>query len=353
MTKAAASSAPPVDLRSDTLTTPTAAMRDAMKMAVVGDDVYGEDVTVRGLEGMSAELLGMEAALFVPSGTMGNVIALLLHARPGQRVLAPHMAHLVGGESGAGAAIAGVQLDVLPTADGLPSLHAVEEALQPRDYQAPPAGLLVLENTHSLAGGRVLREADMARLGAAVHRAGLPLHLDGARIFNAAAYLGADVRALVAPADTVMFSLSKGLAAPVGSMLCGSRAAMVEGRRYRKMLGGGMRQAGVIAAAGIVALETMIDRLGQDHDLARELAEGVAKAAPDSVDVNAVQTNMVMVDWRWRGWTADVAVSRLAEHGVRCLAVDRHRTRFVTHKDVTASDVQAAVAAVAELAETP
>ncbi len=336
-----------IDLRSDTVTKPTPEMRRAMYEAEVGDDVYGEDPTVNRLEERAAELLGKEAALLVPTGTQGNQVAVLTHTRRGQEVIVEAESHVYLYEVGGIAALANCQVRPIPGVRGAMDPAAVEAAIRAENVHFPRTGLICLENTHNRSGGCVLPPENVAAIAEVAHRHGIPVHLDGARIFNAAVALGRPAAELVAPVDSVMFCLSKGLAAPVGSLLVGSRAFIAEARRYRKLLGGGMRQAGVLAAAGLVALEMMIDRLAEDHANARRLAEGLAEVPGLKVDLETVQTNMVMVDIVAERWTARALVEALRREGVLCNDTGPRRIRLVTHKDVTAADIELALDAIA------
>jgi threonine aldolase len=332
-----------VDLRSDTVTTPTPEMRRAMADAEVGDDVYGEDPTVNHLQELAAAMVGKEAALYVPSGTMGNQLALRLLARPGTEVLCPARCHIRQYEAAAAALNAGVQLRAVPDAGGAFPAAAVEHAAAGPAHHLPPLSLVTIENTHMPASGRPLAAAEVTAVAAAARRHGLALHCDGARIFNASVALDVPAPELVAPAETVMFCLSKGLAAPVGSLIAGPAAVIEAARDERARLGGGMRQAGIIAAAGVVALQTMVERLAEDHVRARRLAEALAERFPDSLDPDGVQTNIVC---------ADVAalppdlLERLAALGVRAGTIDQATVRFVTHKDVDDADLDRAISAL-------
>jgi len=325
-----------LDFRSDTLTRPTPAMRRAMAEAEVGDDVYGEDPTVNRLEATLAEMLGFEAALFFPSGTMANQTALLLGAPRASEVLAPEGAHVLEFELAAPAMLAGVLVRPLPAPRGRPDPGAVAAAVHASAHQAPTA-LLWLENTHNLAGGTVLDRPLTERLLAVARAKGLRAHLDGARIWNAAVALGEEPAALAKGLDTLMVSLSKGLGAPVGSALLMPKALLSEARRYRKTLGGGMRQAGVLAAAGLVALENWEAVIAEDHEKARALGEGL-KALGLDLDPEP-ETNMVYL--KHEG--APALVQRLEERGVRALALGPDRVRFVLHKDVLPEDVELAL----------
>jgi threonine aldolase len=339
-----------IDLRSDTVTRPTAAMRAAMAEAEVGDDEYGEDPTVNRLQTLAAALTGKESALYVPSGTMANQLALRVLGRPGTDVLCAARAHVIRYEAAASAGNAGVQLRALPDADGFLDPAAVQDALAGTRTHLSPVSLLTIENTHMPAGGVPWSADRTAAVGEVARAAGIPVHCDGARIWNAAIALETPVAELVAPATTVMFCLSKGLGAPVGSVLCGPRDVIAEARSWRHRLGGGMRQAGVIAAAGIVALETMVDRLAEDHRRARGLATALAECFPGSVDVPSVQTNIVCA--RAAALPADV-IGRLGAEGVLCGAIDPQTVRFVTHHDVDDAGIEHAVAALARVAAAP
>jgi threonine aldolase len=342
-----------IDLRSDTVTRPTPAMRAAMADCAVGDDVYGEDPTVNRLERMAAAAMGKEAAMFVPSGTMGNLIALKIHTQPGDRVIVPERTHIYLGEAGGGGAVAGIEFEVLPTVRGIPPIAELARALAKADYHSPPARLVTLENTHNLLGGIVLDQQEAAQYAARARSEGVAVHLDGARIFNAAVAGGRPAAELASIADTVMFCLSKGLAAPVGSLLCGTEHMIVRARRYRKMLGGGMRQAGVPAAAGIVALETMVDRLGEDHEKARVLAAGLQHIAPGCVAPPVPRTNIVNVRPSVLGREPDELVERLARQEIRAASTGPDIVRFVTHLDVTMSDIERTLEVFADLARIP
>ncbi|MFO7173259.1 MAG: low-specificity L-threonine aldolase [Bacillota bacterium] len=333
----------PIDLRSDTVTVPTPEMRRAMYEAEVGDDVYGEDPTVNRLEELAAEILGKEAALFVVSGTQGNQVAILTHTRRGDEVICEAEAHVYFYEVGAIAALAGCQVRPIPGHRGMPAPEAVAAAIRPKNVHFPRTGLICLENTHNRAGGTVLPQDQVEAVCAIAHQHGIPVHLDGARLFNAAVAQGRTARELAAPFDSVMVCLSKGLGAPVGSILAGRRDFIEEARRMRKLLGGGMRQAGVLAAAGIVALTTMVDRLAEDHANARRLAEGIAQIPGLAVDLKTVQTNMVFFDITDSRWDAPRLVAALEAAGVRCNAVGPRRVRWVTHKDVSAADCDRAL----------
>lgn len=339
----------PIDLRSDTVTTPTDAMRRAMAMADVGDDVYAEDPTVNHLQERLAEMTGLEAGLFVPSGSMSNQIALAVHCRRGSEVILPEGAHIYEYEPGAMAQIAGVVPRFVRASGGAPTADGVRSAIRRSVHQAP-TGLIALENTHNLAGGAVVPLQRQREVQAVAREAGLPIHLDGARAFNAAAALGVSIGGVCAGFDSVSICLSKGLGAPVGSVLLGSEAFIREAHRYRKLLGGGMRQAGVLAAAALVALETMPALLVNDHERARRLAEGLARLPGLTLDLAAVQTNMIYADVA--GPTGEPAAEALAaacgNRGVRFSAFDSRRVRLVTHHQVDDAQVEHALAVITD-----
>lgn len=332
-----------IDLRSDTVTRPTPEMRRAMAEAEVGDDVYREDPTVNRLEEMAAEMTGKEAALFVASGTMGNQVALMAHTRRGDEVLLEAESHIFFYEAGGMAVLSGLMPFPIRTDDGILRPADLEGALRPADIHFPRPSLVCLENTHNRHGGRVAGAEEIAETCDFAHVHGLKVHLDGARIFNAAVALGIDVRGLVEDVDSVMFCLSKGLCAPVGSMLAGTRDFIAEARRCRKLLGGGMRQAGVLAAAGIVALKTMIDRLSEDHENARVLAEGLAEIPGIDLDPSKVRTNIIIFEISKRGWSARRYIEELKKHGISADDFSTSKVRMVTHKDVSRDDVLRAV----------
>ena len=340
-----------IDLRSDTVTKPTAAMRRAMAEAEVGDDVYGEDPTVNRLEERAAEIFGREAGLFVPTGTMGNQIAIRLHTQHGQEVLCEARAHVFDWEMAMLAAFSGCQARTVAAPRGILTWDLLEPAIAPKIYYRAQTGLITLENSHNMAGGTVTPVAVLERIWAGAEAAGLPVHLDGARVFNAAAALGVPVAKLTRGFDTVMFCLSKGLGSPVGSMLVGSRPAMDEARIFRKALGGGMRQAGVLAAAGWVSLNEMTERLVEDHAHARLLAEAVAEMENVEIDMASVETNIVIFRLKDGGDAAGF-VRELKEKGVAASAIGPHAVRFVTHYDVSREECEvAARAAVTVLQE--
>lgn len=337
-----------IDLRSDTVTRPTPAMREAMASAEVGDDVYSEDPTVNRLEREAAEVFGKEAAIFVPTGTMGNQIAIRLHTQHGQEVICEARSHVLDWEMAMVAAFSGCQARTVAAERGILTWEHVKQAIGPKIYYRAQTALICLENSHNMAGGTVTPLPVLEKIWEGARGAGLPVHLDGARVFNAAAALGVSVAKLTSGFDTVMFCLSKGLGAPVGSMLVGSKGAITEARIHRKALGGGMRQAGILAAAGLISLHEMPKRLGEDHANARLLAEAVAahpKAA--EIDLDAVQTNIVIFKLRNDGDAAGFTAA-LKQKGVLVSAIGPHAVRFVTHYDVDHAACKQAASLVSE-----
>ncbi len=332
----------PIDLRSDTVTRPTPEMRKAMAEAEVGDDVYGEDPTVKRLEQRVAEILGMEAALFVPSGTMGNAIAIRVLTQRGDEVLVESRSHVVRFELSGISVLSGVMPRMVDAPRGHLTAQHVRDAVRPRAYYKSDVSLVVLENTHNLAGGTVQRVEEMQAVVAAALEAGFRVHLDGARLWNASVALGVAPAALVRGADTVMTCLSKGLCAPVGSLVASSRERIEEARRTRKLLGGGMRQAGVLAAAGLVALESRVARLADDHANARLLAGALARGR--GVRVEPVETNIVVA--ALEGRSAPELVASLRKAGVLASAMDAQTLRLVTHADVSREECERAAAAI-------
>jgi threonine aldolase len=336
-----------IDLRSDTVTRPTHEMRVAMAAAEVGDDVYREDPTINLLERRAAETFGREDALFVPTGTMGNQIALRLLTRPGQEIICESRAHILDWEMATAAVFSGCLIRAVPTGSGILTWKEIEPVIYERGSFRAATGLIELENTANLAGGRVTPLAVMEEIWANAKERKLPVHLDGARIFNAAAALNTDVKTLTRGFDTVMFCLSKGLCAPVGSMLVGSEELMAQARIYRKALGGGMRQAGVLAAAGLMALEQMPARLQEDHGNARLLAEALATLDGVDIDPDTVETNIVI--FRLVGaLTAAELVARLKTRGILASTVGPATVRLVTHHDVSRGDCIVAAQALSE-----
>ena len=341
-----------IDLRSDTVTKPSAAMRAAMANAEVGDDVYGEDPTVNRLEQRSAEMFGREAAIFVPTGSMGNLIAARLHLEHGQEVICESRAHILDWEMAMVAAFCGCIPRTVPAERGILTWKLVAPAIAPKIYYRAQTGLVWCENSANIAGGTVMPLAVAEEIWVGAKAAGLPVHLDGARIFNAATALNVDVATLTRGFDTVMFCLSKGLGAPVGSVLVGSKHAMAKARSFRKALGGGMRQAGVLAAAGLIALEEGPKRLADDHANARLLAEAVAGMPGVEIDLADVETNIVI--FKLTAGDAAGFVAELKRKGVVASAIGPDAVRFVTHLDVSREDCElAADLAVEALAEVP
>ena len=341
-----------VELRSDTFTLPTASMRAAMAAAEVGDDVWDEDPTIHRLQQRAAEMVGKPASLFVPSGTMGNLCALLSHTQLGEEVIVEADSHIFHSEVAGASVVGGLQLRALETDDGRLQPDQVRLAIRESDIHQPRTGLLCLENTHNRKGGTCLSPGQTAAVSAVAHEAGFPVHLDGARVFNAAVAQSVDVRDLTGPVDSVMFCLSKGLSAPVGSMLAGSNDFIERARRMRKMLGGGMRQAGVLAAAGLCALNEMVDRLEEDHANARRLAEGLRGLPGVDIDMARVETNMVFGDCR-PPLTANTFIDRCREVGVLLDQASAQRWRMVTHRGVSAQDVDYAIEAVRRVFGAP
>lgn len=332
-----------IDLRSDTVTHPTRAMRQAMFEAEVGDDVFGEDPTVNRLEAMAAAKTGKEAALFITSGTQGNLVAVLTHTKHGDEIILGDEAHILWYEVGGAAMLGGVNMRTLPNdSGGRLNPDDIVRAIRETDIHCPETTLLCLENTHNRCGGTALTADYTNEVCRIAHARGLKVHLDGARIFNAAVALGVPASALCRDVDSVSLCLSKGLSAPVGSLLCGSKGFVDRARRFRKMLGGGMRQAGVIAAAGIVALETMVDRLGEDHANAQRLAQGLAGIKGIRLSRESIPTNIVLF-----GLSADLSaaefVAGLEEAGVKVIPLDGNLLRAVTHCMVSSSDIDEAL----------
>lgn len=336
-------SAPIADFRSDTMTAPTPAMRQAMASAEVGDDVWGEDPTVKRLEHDGAFVLGKPAALFLPSGTMANQVAIHVHCRPGDELICEERSHVYYYEGGGIARLSGTQTRTLVAADGFPTPGQIEAAVRADDPHFPKSRLLVLENTHNMAGGRVADAARMAAMAAAARQHGMNVHVDGARLCNAAVALGCTPKDLVAAADTTTLCLSKGLGAPVGSLLAGSIEFIAQARRARKAFGGGMRQAGVLAAACLLALHDGPALLGKDHARARELAAGLGRLPWLRIDLAATETNIVMADLV-TGEPAEL-LAHLKANSVLAAKAGPRRIRFVLHRDVPADGVQRCLAA--------
>lgn len=341
----------PADFRSDTVTRPCAAMRRAMAEATVGDDVLGDDPTVRRAEERVAALAGREAALFVPSGTMGNQIAVKLHTRPGEEVICEERSHVFVNEAGGLGLISGVQARTLPGRDGAPDPAAIEAAIRDDDVHHPRTALVVLENTHNYAGGRIVPLATLRAVQALARPRGIALHLDGARLWNAVVATGVPLREWLGAVDTASVCFSKGLGCPVGSMVIGSREAIGRARRLRKALGGGLRQAGILAAAIEFALDHLVERLAEDHARARRLAEAFAALPGCRLEPRLVETNIVFVERPARDAVA--LERRLAEQGVLAIALAPDRLRFVTHRDVGDAEVARALAAMEAATRAP
>ena len=327
-----------IDLRSDTVTQPTAQMREAMYRAEVGDDVYGEDPTLVELETLGARITGKEAGLFVTSGTMGNQVAVLTHTQRGDEVICEAESHIFYSEVAGLAVLSGVQARTVPSIKGIMSAETIEAAIRPQDIHQPKTTLICLENSHNRAGGTCYSLDSLAAIRKMADRRKLPVHMDGARLFNAALAQGVTVDKITQYADTVQFCLSKGLCAPVGSLLVGPADFIARARRYRKMLGGGLRQAGILAAAGIVALQHMVDRLAEDHANAAKLAEAVASAG-FAIDLSTVQTNIVIFDVSRMGVKAADFAAKLKKAGVLVSVFGEYRVRMVTHYGITAEDI--------------
>lgn len=340
-----------IDLRSDTVTKPTPEMREAMAEAEVGDDVYGDDPTVNRLEALAASMLGKEAAVFVPSGTMGNLIALLVHCQRGDETIVGSKSHIYLNEAGGMSALGGIQPNpVVNQKDGTLALDDIRAAIRTEDVHHPITRLICLENTQNACGGVALNAEYTRQVGELARENGLSLHIDGARIFNAAAVLNADVKELVAPADSVMFCLSKGLASPVGSMLVGAKKFIARARHLRKMLGGGMRQVGILASAGLISLETMSKRIGEDHRRAKMLAEGLKNISGIMLDENTPQTNMIYFNLTERiSMNENDVVAEMLKHNIQVDWADKRRFRLVTHYEIDDEAVEKTIRAFAKV----
>ncbi len=341
-----------IDLRSDTVTLPTKVMREAMANAELGDDVFGEDPTVNRLQEAAAELLGKEAGLLVTSGTQGNLVSLMALTRPGEEAIVEEASHILNNESAGISRVAGLIPKPLPGLHGILTSRQVEEAIRPPDVHFPRTSIVCLENTHNAAGGTIVGPTQMKEVARVARARDLKLHVDGARIFNAAVGLGVPASTLVEDADSVTFCLSKGLSCPAGSVVVGSADFIEEARRARKVLGGGMRQAGVLAAAGLVALESMIDRLGEDHANARLLAKGISEIEGLEVDMETVQTNIVIFDVGRLRTTSEEFALLLRKSGLGATTKGRTRVRCVTHHGIETDDIQSAVHIIRQVTET-
>src|SRR5213593_4143244 len=338
-----------IDLRSDTVTKPSAEMRRAMAEAEVGDDVFIEDPTINKLQERAAEIFGRQAALFVPSGSMGNLTCILAQTQQGQEVICEESGHVYNYEMASMSAIGGVLPRLVPGEDGILSWQAISKAIRPKIYYRSQTALIALENTHNMAGGTVYPTKVSEEICDRAHDAGIRVHLDGARVFNAATYLGENVVDMTRKFDSIQFCLSKGLGAPVGSMIVGSREFIERCRSIRKMLGGGMRQAGVLAAAGLIALEKGPKRLQVDHDHAKLLARGLAAIPGITLNPAKVQTNIVIFNPKTPGWSSSRFLQAIAKRNVLAVPVDAERVRMVTHLDVDRSGVEKAAITVGEM----
>jgi threonine aldolase len=340
-----------IDLRSDTVTLPSDEMREAMRSADLGDDVFGDDPTVNKLQEITAELTGKEASLLVSSGTMGNLVCVLTHCLRGEEVILGDKSHIFINECGSMSAVGGVHPHTIANQpDGTMRLEDIEAAIRGDNDHWPRTRLICVENTHNRCFGAPLTPDYMASVARLAQERGLKVHLDGARIFNAVVALGVDVKEFTRQADSLSFCMSKGLSAPVGSMVCGTEEFIAEARRNRKLLGGGMRQAGIIAAPGIVALDRMVDRLAEDHKNARELAEGIARIPGMSIDVSKVKTNIVYFDIASGKIPAkQLQAADLEKRGIKALATGPGRFRMVTHYGISAEDISITLKALEEI----
>jgi threonine aldolase len=336
-------------LRSDTVTLPTDEMREAMNNAEVGDDVYQEDPTVNQLEELAANKVGKEAALFIPSGTMGNLIAVLTHCQRGDEVIVEMDSHIYYYEVGGMSAVAGVIPRLIIGNKGIPDPQDIKMALRDENLHYPKTTLICLENTHNRAGGTITPPEVIEEICRLAHQQNIQVHLDGARIFNAAIALNIQPALLTKNVDSLMFCLSKGLSAPVGSILAGSKEFIQRARKNRKMLGGGMRQAGILAAAGIIALEQMMERLKEDHKNARILGEGLANISGIKVDLETVQTNMVYFDLQESGMDTYQFLPKLAKYNILGLPRPPTKVRLVTHYGISEEDIYATIKAIKEI----
>lgn len=336
-----------IDLRSDTVTLPSPAMREAMYRAELGDDVFGEDPTVNRLQELAAEKTGHEAALFVTSGTQGNLVCLLADGRRGEAIICTDQSHIYHYEAGGASVVGGLVYKMLPSHRGMLDLNELESAIPAENVHVPRVGVIALENTQNRDGGVALTPAQQNAVIAVARKHNIKTHLDGARVFNAAVALGVDVKELTQPFTSVTFCLSKGLAAPVGSLVCGSKDFIVEARRQRKMLGGGLRQAGVLAAAGIVALTQMVDRLADDHANARLLAEAIAQTPGLTIDLSSVQTDIVVFEIARPTLSPAEFLSRVASEGIKLGPFPgTTKIRAVTHYGIERADVEKAIVAI-------
>ena len=338
-----------IDLRSDTVTLPTQTMREAIYHAELGDDVFGEDPTTNQLEKIAAERMGKEAAMMVASGTMGNLVCVLTHCSRGEEAILGDQSHTFVYEAGGISAVGGIHPHTVTNQpDGTIRLEDIEAAIRGSNVHFPRSRLICLENTHNRCNGSALKPQYTESVAKLAGERGLRVHLDGARVFNAAVALGVDVTELTRHADSVSFCLSKGLSSPAGSVICGTSQFIAEARRNRKVLGGGMRQSGIIAAAGIEAIENMVDRLAEDHENARRLAEGIARIPGLSIELNRIHTNIVYFDMPDKQFDAGKIVTQLAGRGVKVLQVGPERLRAVTHYGISTDDIDLALVAISE-----
>lgn len=340
-----------IDLRSDTVTHPTEKMREAMYKAEVGDDVYKDDPTILALEEKAAKTLGKEAALFVPTGTMGNQVAILTHTNRGDEIILEENSHIFVYEVAGLAVLSGVQARQIRGENGALKAEDVEKAIRGEDIHFPKTSLICMENTHNKAGGKIVPLDKMKAVYEVGEKHGIPIHLDGARIFNAAEGLNVDVKEIAQYADSIMFCLSKGLCAPVGSILVGSKEFIEKARKNRKILGGGMRQAGILAAAGMVALEDMTQRLGEDHKNAKVLAKGLEKIPGIKIKANSVETNLVMLDISGLGINGFELAEKLEKEDIKISGSKDGNLRFATHAYVTTEDVEKVLEALNKIAQ--
>jgi threonine aldolase len=335
-----------IDLRSDTVTLPTREMLDSIKHAKLGDDVFNEDPTVNELEKMAAEKISKEAALLVTSGTQANLISLMSNTKRGDLVILESESHIYWYERGGVSSIAGLLPWTLPSQIGALDPMDIEAAIRPKNIHFPEPALICIENTHNRHGGTIIKPYQIKAIGEVADKHGLKLYMDGARIFNAAIALKTDVKELARDVDNLMFCLSKGLCCPVGSLLVGTAEFIEKARKVRKVLGGGMRQAGIIAAPGIIALESMVDRLSEDHRNARLLAEGIHKNEKLEIDLSRVQTNIVCFDISGLGITIDLFISKLRKKGILALAMNKDNVRMVTHNGIEREHVEKTIEAI-------
>ncbi|MBT5986737.1 MAG: low-specificity L-threonine aldolase [Nitrospina sp.] len=330
-----------IDLRSDTLTQPTKNMRKAMTEAEVGDDVFGEDPTVNRLEKIAADRMGKESAVFVPSGTMGNLISMLSHCNRGDEIILGDQSHIFLNEVGGIAALGGIHPHIIPNEpDGTLNLDTVEKKIRTSDLHYPPTRLIALENTHNYCMGSPIGPEYIQQASDLAKRYGLQIHVDGARIFNAAVALEIDVKDLVREVDSVMFCLSKGLSAPVGSLVCGNKKFINKARKWRKMVGGGMRQSGHLAAAGIIALNDLVDELKKDHFNAQVLAKGLARLNGIALDPELVKTNIIFFNLKHPTLNPDTFLEKLETQGIKMLAIESGVFRAVLHREISESQIE-------------